>query len=259
MSYEPVRHGLYRGLSRLHRVVWPEAAGPGLRVLAYHSVGGALKEDPHGTSINPVVFTGHMIHLASLRGPWEFPVGLRLTSEQPAVAITFDDGYKDTLTVACPILVQLGLPLTVFVATSNLEDQSGLYLNKTELRELSNVQGVTIGAHGHAHAALDSLSDAALKEDLSKSRKILEDALGYPVTSMSYPFGRVDRRVRDAAQEAGFTLGACSRYGVNGPDRDPLLMCRTEVVAWDGVDDLVLKTTGHWDWFRHRRPDPQKR
>lgn len=38
------------------------------------------------------------------------------------VAITFDDGYADTLEVALPLLVEAGLPATVFVATDYVED-----------------------------------------------------------------------------------------------------------------------------------------
>lgn len=254
---EPLTHGLYSGVSRIRRILRPAPPAGGLRILTYHSVGGELPSDPYGTSIEPRIFEAHMTRLAALRGSWELPVGLRSVPDKPALAITFDDGYKDTLTVACPILARLGLPMTVFVTTGNLGN-SALYLSKADLKQLSNVQGVTIGAHGHAHAALDRLSDAQLKEDLTTSRQILEDALGWPVNSLSYPFGRADRRVRDAARAAGFAVGACSRYGFNDAARDPLLLCRTEVVAWDTVDDLELKTLGHWDWFSLRHPDPER-
>jgi peptidoglycan/xylan/chitin deacetylase (PgdA/CDA1 family) len=253
---EPLTHALYSGLSRVPRLADGEGAH-GLRVLTYHSVGARLPEDPYGTSIETALFEAHMTRLASREG------GFRTAAlSEPhgqdgwGVALTFDDGYKDTWTTAWPILETHGLAMTVFVATANLESGSGLYLTPAELKALAKRPGVTIGSHGHAHQALDRLSDRALKEDLSKSRQILEELTGKAVSCLSYPFGRADRRVRDAAQEAGYRLGACSRYGLNAPGRDPLLLCRTEIVAWDTLDDLALKVAGHWDWFRFRHPDP---
>ena len=38
-----------------------------------------------------------------------------------AAAITFDDGYRDNLEVAAPILMRRGLPATLFVATGFLD------------------------------------------------------------------------------------------------------------------------------------------
>ena len=76
------------------------------------------------------------------------------------------------------------------------------------------------------------------------------------VTALSYPHGSVDQRVRNAAKTAGYKMGGCSRYGLNHPDRDPLLLCRTDLTDFDSVADLTLKIEGHWDWFRFRHKDP---
>lgn len=45
------------------------------------------------------------------------------------VVITFDDGYKDNLTIAAPILKKYGLPFTVFVSAQNVEKQQRFYIS----------------------------------------------------------------------------------------------------------------------------------
>lgn len=46
-----------------------------------------------------------------------------------AMAITFDDGYRDCLELAQPILASLGLPATVFPVVSGIEDAEPLWTN----------------------------------------------------------------------------------------------------------------------------------
>lgn len=45
------------------------------------------------------------------------------------VVITFDDGYKDNLTVAAPILKKYGLPFTVFISALNITEQKRFYIS----------------------------------------------------------------------------------------------------------------------------------
>jgi hypothetical protein len=85
---------------------------------------------------------------------------------------------------------------------------------------------------------------------------VLEDLLGRPVIALAYPHGSVDHRVRQAAAAAGYQLGACSRSDVNTAGRDPLLLCRTEVVGADSQRVFSQKLNGAWDWTRWRSPDP---
>jgi peptidoglycan/xylan/chitin deacetylase (PgdA/CDA1 family) len=46
-----------------------------------------------------------------------------------ALAITFDDGYRDVYNVAFPILKRLGLPATVFLTTGSLDNECSLWTN----------------------------------------------------------------------------------------------------------------------------------
>lgn len=249
------QHSLWRAVA-LGRGALGGGPPPGLRALTYHSVGTTPSCDPYGTAMAAGLFEAHLDLLVSLKGLLA-PAPLELPADPaPRVAVTFDDGYRDTLTTAAPLLVARGLPFTVFVPPGHLDDAAGLYLRKPQLRELAALPGARIGAHGGRHVPLTALGDAELARELGDSRARLSDLLGRPVTAMSYPYGLLDRRVRDAAAAAGFTLAATSRYGTTLPADDPLLMRRTEAVAWDTVDDLRLKLTGAWDLFALRQGAP---
>lgn len=250
------KHSVFRTLSKASRLTAGNSPSEGLRVLMYHSVGSDLPDDPYGTSISESSFRAHLDRYESIRqeipaAPFEKP-----TTKTPAAAFSFDDGFRDTLTTSAPMLADRNIPFIVFVAANHIDDASGLYLSKSELVELSRLPGAQIAAHGNHHAPLTELSDSDLRADLEDAKSRVEDWIGNPVTEMSYPFGAVDRRVRDAAQQAGYTLAGCSLYGSNTPERDPLLLKRTEIVGWDDADDFELKLRGHWDWFAIRQGDP---
>jgi peptidoglycan/xylan/chitin deacetylase (PgdA/CDA1 family) len=246
-----------QGVSQLCALALASGPRRGFRILLYHAVGSRLAHDSYGISIDPARFARHMSILAETY--WLSVVGLSegLESRQPLrVAVTFDDGYRDTLETAAPILQSLKIPFTVFVTTSNLENDSGVYLSARDLQQLAALPGVTIGAHGHTHTPLASCDDGTLWNELDGSRRRLEDLIGRPVRSMSYPHGSVNGRIVDAARRAGYAIGACSRFDINRPGRDPLRLCRTEVLAADTERVFIQKLAGAWDWCRWRKKDP---
>jgi peptidoglycan/xylan/chitin deacetylase (PgdA/CDA1 family) len=69
--------------------------------------------------------------------------------------------------------------------------------------------GIEIGAHSHTHPQLDLLAAPELARQAVQPKTELEDRLGLPVTTFAYPYGRYDRRVRDAVAAAGYR-GACT-------------------------------------------------
>ena len=89
-------------------------------VLMYHSI-SHRRPDRFNICVDPDLFAEQLqllhdrfrvVSLGELRSA--------LVGEEPltrTVAITFDDGYRDNLLVAKPLLEQHGLPATVFVAT----------------------------------------------------------------------------------------------------------------------------------------------
>lgn len=228
----------------------------------YHAVGSRLPYDTYGIGISPRLFERHMRALAgsSYLSTVSFGAAELTPSRQIArplqVAVTFDDGYKDNLYAAAPILLRYGIPFTVFVTSAFIQSGSPEYMTPRELQELAAWPGATIGAHGATHTRLAECNAKTLRYELYASRCYLEDVIGQPVTNLAYPHGSTNQRVREAAREAGYTRAGCSRFDINGADRDPLLLCRCEVWAGDSVRILRQKLNGAWDWYRWRAPDP---
>ena len=73
--------------------------------------------------------------------------------------------------------------------------------------------GMDIGSHTRTHRVLDTVGPQQLAEELSKSKADIEAAIGGKISSLSYPVGRpirklpmIERAVRDAGYEIGFSV-----------------------------------------------------
>lgn len=93
--------------------------GPTFQVLTFHRVSD--DEDPFLPALRTGVFEAQMAHIAQHYRVFtvEDLLERMRSSRVPrnALAITFDDGYRDNLTEAAPILARYGLPATIFLTT----------------------------------------------------------------------------------------------------------------------------------------------
>jgi peptidoglycan/xylan/chitin deacetylase (PgdA/CDA1 family) len=117
--------------------------------------------------------------------------------------ITFDDGHISNFEYAMPILQSRGFIARFFITVGWTGQKHG-YMGWQELRELHGL-GQMIGAHGWSHTLLTHCSKDELGDELSRSRLTLEDKLGIPISTMSLPGGRYNRRILAACEEAGYT------------------------------------------------------
>jgi peptidoglycan/xylan/chitin deacetylase (PgdA/CDA1 family) len=231
----------------------------GQRVLTYHAIGSKIPGDHLGLhSVTPAQFDEHMAALARLRDKGSLRVG-PLNAPQTDVAITFDDGYRDTREIAGPILERHGFPFTIFITVGFarlwMQGDDALYLREADIAELARDANVSIGAHGVSHRRLTTLDDVSLREELRESKAWLEDITKSSVTKMSYPHGSVDARVREAVKNAGFTHAWTSQFAANVTSTNERMLHR--IAIWSTDDDRVLlqKIRGDWDWMGlYKRP-----
>jgi hypothetical protein len=130
-------------------------------------------------------------------------VRLRQSGASLLPEITFDDGHISNHEFAWPALEARGIKAWFFITVGWTGRRAG-YMGWQELRELHK-SGQSIGAHGWTHTLLTHCSGESLRKELSGARLMLEDKLGAPVTTMSLPGGRYNRRVLAACAEAGYT------------------------------------------------------
>jgi peptidoglycan/xylan/chitin deacetylase (PgdA/CDA1 family) len=135
-------------------------------------------------------------------------------AEPPAgtAVLTFDDGWRDGLTVAAPLLARLGVHATFYVCPElfgNHDPRMGeagrMLLGPDEARALHDA-GMELGAHSLNHPDLTEIGDDELRRQLAGSKEQVEAITGEPCRTFAYPFGCHDGRVRRAAAAAGYAL-----------------------------------------------------
>ncbi len=133
-----------------------------------------------------------------------------LNSDGGAVAITFDDGYKDVYLNAFPILKKYGLTGTIFVlgdnshANRNEMENSLEFMTVTEIKHLKK-EGWSVGSHTNTHANLHKLSKKDLVYEINQSKLNLEKKLGFEISFFAYPKGKYNDQIIDIVTKAGYS------------------------------------------------------
>jgi peptidoglycan/xylan/chitin deacetylase (PgdA/CDA1 family) len=178
----------------------------GVAVLMYHRV---LTDDEDARQVEPGMF----VRATTFRRQMEWivrrwpvrPLGELVGNRVGAVgaAVTFDDGWRDNLTVAWPILEALGVRPTIFLVrdwTSAGRTQEGEFLRPAEVAAMAKA-GVEFGAHSVSHPHLDRLPPALVEEEMKRSREAVEDWTGRECRVFAYPFGHHNGETADIARQ----------------------------------------------------------
>lgn len=140
----------------------------------------------------------HVISLSQLEN--HFSLGVPLPSKP--IVITFDDGWKDQMMYAFPILNKYHYPATFFVFTNAIGRKA--FLSWSDIDTIRK-EGYTIGSHTRSHPYLTHVSDpAALADEIAGSKRVLEAHLHTPITQFAYPFGQYNATIVDMVRKAGY-------------------------------------------------------
>jgi peptidoglycan/xylan/chitin deacetylase (PgdA/CDA1 family) len=154
------------------------------------------------------------------------------------VMITFDDGYRDVLANAAPVLARLHMPATAYVITSRISGPDPSFLTWKQLTQLER-DGVAVGSHTVHHLALPTLTDTHAMHELLDSRLVLEHRLGHPVQWFAYPAGAENAHAAHLVRLAGYVLGVTTHPGALQKAAFPLELDRLEVLDTTGVNGVA--------------------
>lgn len=173
------------------------------KAVVYHTISTHEVSLPSNIDITPERFERHLQWLARRR---ERVVALDRLLIEPAseslIAITFDDGYKDNLTVALPLLEKYNLPATIFMVAGFIGKEG--YLTARDLIQLAAHPLITIGSHTLWHRHLTKLSPDEAHHELQTSKQILEDTIKQPVDFLAYPYGDCNKTIEQISADCGY-------------------------------------------------------
>ncbi len=213
-----------------------EAGASPITVLFYHRV---ADDHPNDWTISTSRFKAQVnwlrqrFEIISLAEAQQ-RIGARF-NRQPAVCITFDDGYADNCHVAVPWLIGEQVPFAYFVSTLHMLEQKpfehdlsrGVPLapnTPEQLRQMA-AAGVELGAHTRGHVDCGAIDDHhQLHDEIAGSKRDLEQMIDRAVRYFAFPYG-LRANLSEAAFRVAFAAGfwgVCSAYGdYNVPGDDP--------------------------------------
>jgi hypothetical protein len=171
--------------------------------------------------------------------------------------ITFDDGFRNCLTNAMPILAKYDAPAAFFLptdfigkdldrdweATDRFFQTSGYvmpidFLSWDDCRRMQSA-GMTLGGHTCAHVRVASLDAESVRREMRECKEAIERELGGSCEHFACPWGRpqidFDPAVHpQLARGVGFKSFLTTQRGANYAGADPMLLKRENFLAGDG-------------------------
>ena len=130
------------------------------------------------------------------------------------IVLTFDDGYKNNLTVAAPYLQSLGIPFTVFISTGCVEKYVPTYYIRSALlsNKLDKIDIPTMGKHYQ----LTKTNQMAVMDELITCIKTTNDML-----------------VQNVINEIEAQLGLTNREEIDSHFESE------RILSWKEVEELI--------------------
>lgn len=166
------------------------------------------------------------------------------------VGITFDDGYRNNLTHALPVLKRQRFSSTCYAVSRLLgktnEWDRGIGIAQVPLMTADELRlwvsgGQEVGSHTQNHARLLQIDDSTALAEMTGDRAALEGLLAIPVRHFCYPFGEYAPLHVTMSRQAGFQTVTTTQRGRSSAKNDLMALPRVPVVRSTSLPVFWLK------------------
>ena len=191
----------------------------------------------------------------------------RFYKDKKYVIITFDDGYKDNLKNALPILKKYNMKMVLFLITgekynkwdADVDDREKEkrfdLMTDEEVRELISSGLVEIGGHTTVHLDMPNTDLKIIENDLKQSNEGLEKITGYKPISFAYPWGNSTKNVREVVRNSGYSFAVSTEEGSPCFSDDLFEIVRVGVYSKDNLEKFKERVSGKYPFIRERRKE----
>ncbi len=167
------------------------------------------------------------------------------------IVLTFDDGYKDNVETALPILKKYHQIGNVFSIANwrgkenkweNFGKELTVTMNDEELLQWQR-EGNYIGSHTMDHPFLSECEPLRLRDELAQSKEVFDALTEKDVSCICYPYGDFNEEVIEEAKKCGYRLGLGIFYGVPLLKQNPLALPRIPIPARQPMWEFKLKVS----------------
>jgi len=178
------------------------------------------------------------------------------------VVLTFDDGYRNAVTAALPVLRQHGFRATCFLVSGLIGAHNtwddGLGEGRTDLMSRSDVEawlaaGMEIGSHSCTHPRLPMLDEPTAAAEIFESRAALQKMFGVIVDHFAYPFGGFTPATVDLVRRCGYVTAVTTQPGTARASDDVFRLPRLLVDGERGLGRFLLQVGTPYEDLRHGR------
>ncbi len=205
-----------------------------------------------------------------------------------SVIITLDDGYIGNYKIL-PLLKKHHIPITIFLCSSLINtnrhfwfDLPKLTKEKSKLKQISNKERlmvlskkgvcqeknydepqalqeqqihmmknyINMQSHGEFHPIFPQCSAEEVKNEVFNSKEILENNYNISINAIAYPNGDYCERDIEIVKDAGYKIGLTIDFGFNTIKSDPFRLKRIGVSDNAGIDEIIVKVSGVWAFFK---------